>query len=89
MSDPTCVGEQRRVSPEAAEMVRLLAVTVDIVTGFDPIQEEPLLIAAVRETVVALHALDPDADPEPMADALDSLASLAMVVPMRRAGVGA
>ena len=64
------------VSAPAAALVRLVAATVEVVTDFDPIDDEPLVQQAVREASRAFAGLVGLDEPEAVIEALDALDAL-------------
>jgi hypothetical protein len=64
------------VSAPGAALVRLVAATVEVVTDFDPIDDEPLVQHAVCEAARAFAGLVGLDDPEAVVDAIDALDAL-------------
>lgn len=78
MTDPTT--DRRQADPTtqyAAQMVRLLAATIDVVVdNWDHLATDPDLRGAVEASADALEGLRPDAEPEQTLRALERLSDL-------------
>jgi hypothetical protein len=81
--DPTRPPEVRPISAHAAELVRLLSAVVDVVAGYDRLDEEPVLAGAVNDAAVALHGLCPASLPGIADESRRALAATVAELPDR------